>query len=203
MAQTDAISKSHSLASLVGSRICHDVISPIGAILNGLELLDMAGGVPGPELALISESAKSADARIRFFRIAFGLPGEERLSTAELVRLFDELSKGGRLTLSWEVVNDMPRTEVRLAHLAVLCAQTALPYGGAVAVSQTAGHWSVSLSGVRISREQAAWQALSRGERPEDVTPATVQFALLFDGVRDAGRSLEVSGDETSMTLRF
>ena len=58
------------LAALVGSRICHDLISPIGAIGNGLELflMDTAGG---PELALITESISHAKARIRFFRVAY------------------------------------------------------------------------------------------------------------------------------------
>ena len=61
-----------ALAQLVGSRICHDLISPVGAIGNGLELLAMAGGrtMPGgsAELELISDSVVQANARIRFFR---------------------------------------------------------------------------------------------------------------------------------------
>ena len=61
-----------NLAALIGSRICHDLISPIGAINNGLELLDMNGGVQGAEMELISGSVGNAGARIRFFRIAFG-----------------------------------------------------------------------------------------------------------------------------------
>ena len=58
------------LAALVSSRICHDLISPIGAINNGLELLNMSGlAHDGPEIQLIGDSVKSARARIRFFRI--------------------------------------------------------------------------------------------------------------------------------------
>ena len=59
-----------NLAALIGSRICHDLISPIGAINNGLELLGMTGSSEGPELQLITDSVGSATARIRFFRIA-------------------------------------------------------------------------------------------------------------------------------------
>lgn len=57
-----------NLAALIGSRICHDLISPIGAINNGLELLGMSDTPEGPELELISESVGNASARIRFFR---------------------------------------------------------------------------------------------------------------------------------------
>ena len=62
------------LTGLIGSRICHDLISPIGAIGNGLELLEMRIG-SSEELALVSESCRNANARIRFFRIAFGAAG--------------------------------------------------------------------------------------------------------------------------------
>ena len=65
MQQTNA-----SLATLIGSRICHDLISPIGAINNGLELLELTGGAQGPEMDLISNSVEHAEARIKFFRIA-------------------------------------------------------------------------------------------------------------------------------------
>ncbi len=59
------------LAALLGSRICHDLISPLGAIGNGVELLAMSGQ-SGPEMAMIEDSVRNANARIRFFRMAFG-----------------------------------------------------------------------------------------------------------------------------------
>ncbi|HMS96693.1 MAG TPA: histidine phosphotransferase, partial [Tabrizicola sp.] len=58
------------LAALIASRICHDLISPLGAIGNGVELLAMERA--GPELDLLSESVAHANARIRLFRISFG-----------------------------------------------------------------------------------------------------------------------------------
>jgi histidine phosphotransferase ChpT len=73
MAQNDL-----DLAALVSSRICHDLLSLIGAINNGLELLNMSGASPiGPEMQLICDSVKSASARIRFFRIAFGAASDD------------------------------------------------------------------------------------------------------------------------------
>ena len=61
-----------NIGALIGSRICHDLISPIGAINNGLELLSMSDERDGPEFDLITESVGNASARIRFFRIAYG-----------------------------------------------------------------------------------------------------------------------------------
>ena len=61
-----------TFATLIGSRICHDLISPIGAINNGIELIEMGSTASTPEMTLISESVVNASARIRYFRIAFG-----------------------------------------------------------------------------------------------------------------------------------
>lgn len=63
------------LAELVGSRICHDLISPIGAIANGLELLTMSGTSSGAEMDLIADSAGDAGARIGFFASPMAQPG--------------------------------------------------------------------------------------------------------------------------------
>jgi histidine phosphotransferase ChpT len=64
------------IAALIASRICHDLISPIGAIGNGMELMALSSGQEqsSPELDLISQSVENANARIRFFRIGFEYP---------------------------------------------------------------------------------------------------------------------------------
>jgi len=72
------------LNDLIGSRICHDLISPLGAIGNGVELLTMSGTSTAPEISLIAESVENANARIRFFRIAFGAAsGLSQIGNAE------------------------------------------------------------------------------------------------------------------------
>ncbi|RUU53240.1 histidine phosphotransferase, partial [Mesorhizobium sp. M2C.T.Ca.TU.002.02.1.1] len=62
------------LAALLCSRVCHDIISPVGAINNGLELLD-EGGADEDAMKLIRQSARNASARLQFARIAFGAAG--------------------------------------------------------------------------------------------------------------------------------
>ena len=89
------------LPALIGSRICHDLISPIGAINNGLELLEMAGtgAAPGPELALIGQSVESASARIRFFRIAFGAAGDQTMGQNEVTSILRDLYTASRVEI--------------------------------------------------------------------------------------------------------
>ena len=120
---------SAKLAALVGSRICHDLISPVGAINNGLELLGMSGAVEGPELELISDSVLHANARIRFFRVAFGAAGDQQMGRAEILSILEDVSKAGRMSYSWAPLEGSSRSDVRMVFLALLCLETALPYG--------------------------------------------------------------------------
>ncbi len=117
------------LNALVGSRICHDLISPLGAIGNGVELLAMSGSGDTPEMALISESVENANARIRFFRVAFGAasPGQRLgaagdrsrswAATGKTSRLQDRLARDGRCE----------RQDVKLAFLLMQCLETRCP----------------------------------------------------------------------------
>ena len=55
-----------TLAELISSRLCHDLVNPLGAIGNGVELIDMTGSVRGPEMALIRDAVRDAQARLRY-----------------------------------------------------------------------------------------------------------------------------------------
>lgn len=190
-----------NLATLIGSRICHDLISPVGAINNGLELLGMAGAVDGPELELISDSVGNANARIRFFRIAFGSAGEQSLGKAEVVSVLDDLSKGGRLKYHWQLEEAVSRAEVRLVFLAALCLESALPYGGEVTLQKSGERWTVSGTGRKINVDVDLWSWLSGADGVAKITPAFVQFALLPELAKEIGRSVAFSQSDTEVSI--
>lgn len=192
-----------NLATLIGSRICHDLISPVGAINNGLELLGMAGAVEGPELELISDSVGNANARIRFFRIAFGAAGDQGLGRAEVVSVLDDLSKGGRLTYQWNPTDAVSRAEVRLVFLASLCLESALPYGGEVQMTKLGESWKVSGTGRKVNFDADLWACLKGGNGTTKITPALVQFALMPTLASELDRSIAFSHDESSVSLTF
>ena len=130
-----------NLSALLASRICHDLISPIGAIGNGLELLVMSGaGGSGPELTLINDSVLQANARIRFYRIAFGVsaPGQQ-IGRAEILSILSDMIAGSRLQVEWHIPPELPRVDAKLAFLILLCLETALPYGGCGWIPATGG----------------------------------------------------------------
>ncbi len=191
-----------NLASLIGSRICHDLISPIGAITNGLELLDLTGGVQGPEMDLIADSVGNAGARIRFFRIAYGAAGEQIMGRPEVVSVLEDLNRGGRLNVAWGPLEGQSRGEVRLAFLALQCVETALPYGGDVRIMVEDGTWTVTGRAEKMNVDQGLWDSLS-GIGTTEITPALVQFALLPAAAADLGRKVRMICDETGITLRF
>lgn len=201
---TETTGLSEDLAALLGSRICHDLISPLGAIGNGVELLALTGAAAGPELALIGESVRAASARIRFFRIAFGAaaPGQ-RIGRAEVLAVLDDLAAGGRIRHDWQGPADLARGEVKLAFLALLCLETALPFGGRIAARPDAGGWRIEATGERLKPDGAPWERL--GARPSDgpLAAAHVQFALLAEESRRQGRRLELAIEPARIAIGF
>ena len=108
----------HHLTPLVGSRICHDLVNPLGAISNGVELLNMTPGAGGPEIALIAESVEAANARIRFFRVAYGAATENQvLEDKEISDILTGMSVGARQNMVWQASGSHPRSEVRMIFL--------------------------------------------------------------------------------------
>lgn len=192
------------LASLVGSRICHDLISPIGAISNGIELLGLSGQMNGPEFDLIADSVLNANARIRFFRIAFGAAGEQMLGRPEIVSVIEDLNRASRIQMIWRPPGPKPRYEVRLAFLALQCCETALPYGGTVEADEAGGRWTVRGFADKLSHDPQLWGNLHSAEPPNrEITPATVQFALLRIVAGEAGRNLEHGFSEEDVSVSF
>ena len=192
------------LAALIGSRICHDLISPIGAITNGLELLTMSGGPSGPEMELIADSAGNAGARIGFFRIAYGATGTQMMSQFEISTILDALTAGTRMLTDWQPADPQPRRDVRLAFLALQCCESALPYGGTVTIARDDSGWSITGQGDTINADEALWSALSpESSAAPQVTAATVQFALLAQHARAETRNLRAEVTQGSVTIRF
>jgi len=192
-----------NLAALIGSRICHDLISPVGAINNGIELLGMAGNVPGPEIELISESVNNASARIRFFRVAYGASGEQMVGRAETVSILRDLYDKGRLDVAWGPLDAQPRNLVRLAFLALQCLETAMPYGGRIEIAQDSGSFVLTGQADKLNIDADLWALLANADAPVTLQPAQVQFALLPTIAGDENRKVTVCSTENQVAIRF
>jgi histidine phosphotransferase ChpT len=192
------------LSALIGSRICHDLISPIGAIGNGVELMLMDGGAKSPELALISESVANANARIRFFRVAFGAAGgDARIARSEVQAILTEVTKGSRLRVEWQSDGEFARREAKLAFLCMQCLETAMPWGGQVSLVQTGPDWTVTGRAPRLKVDPALWASLTEPTSDFAITPALVHFAILPDEVGTQSRHLTVQFTDTDIAMAF
>ena len=194
----------HRLVELIGSRICHDLISPLGAIGNGVELINMNGGAASPEMNLISESIENANARIRYFRIAFGgARAGQKVALSEITGILGSLSRGGRMVTDWQPSEDLERQHVKLAFLLLQCFGSAMPWGGKITVSAVADQWAVYGQAEQMKINPELWGMLAAGDEQPDLEPAQVHFALAPFAAAAMGRQLNVATSENSARVRF
>lgn len=194
-----------TLADLIGSRLCHDLINPLGAIGNGVELIDMTGSAKGAEMDLIRDAVRDAQARIRFFRIAFGASLEgQMLGASEAVMALDGYFHASRMMPDWMPKDDLPRIEVKAALLMVLCAETALPMGGGLSVSRgDGGQWRVAGQSPRVQMDEALWSVLRFGDSALDrpLRAAEAQFAALHHLAESTGRTVNYLAEADGLVL--
>lgn len=127
-------------AALISSKICHDVIGPVGAIYNGLEILDEDDDADAKTYALdvIRNVTEQASARLQFARFAFGAAGS---AGAQIdLKMAEQISRGylgnGKHSLAWNgPAGHMAKDHVKLLLNLLSSAVTALPRGGSIAVS--------------------------------------------------------------------
>lgn len=194
-----------TLADLIGSRLCHDIVNPLGAIGNGVELLEMSGGAAGPELELIRDAVQDAQAKVRFFRVAFGAAsGHQIVSAREARDIATAPYRQTRLNPEWRVTEELPRTQLKLAYLMILCAEAALPMGGDLVVHhQSDGHWRIECSAQRVTLDEALWSTLRFGAPSAEraLRPSEVQFAALHDLVTANDLTVNFVATDTSLTI--
>src|SRR5208283_3103166 len=158
------------LAALLCSRVCHDVISPVGAIINGLEVLDGEDDAEMRTVAmeLIKKSAAAASARLQFCRLAFGAAGSltAAIDTGDAESAARGVIANDRTTLRWDAPRHLaPKNAVKLLLNLCLIAAGAAPRGGVVAADMTGEGDDlgirVSAAGSNVRLSQAAAGALT------------------------------------------
>lgn len=198
--------KRHDLPTLLSSRICHDLVSPVGAMQNAAELMEEIAP-PGleEELGLIRQSSRRAADLLKFYRIAFGAADPE--STVSLADLRDQAAAvvaSNRTEWTWTGMDagETPRAAARLGAVMILCARAATQLGGRVSVSVGGeGHLRVVASSERISLSDLQ-DALLEGRVAETPPgPREIEFALLEPWAEAADYRLQASRGQGGLCL--
>jgi histidine phosphotransferase ChpT len=171
------------LAALLCSRVCHDLISPVGAIVNGLEVLD---DNPKPEdrdfaLDLIRKSARTASARLQFCRLAFGAAGSSgaQIDLGDAQTMARGHLEDGKTSITWNLPRLLlPKNRVKLLLNMLVIAQHTIPRGGTLSVDpigqgETMG-FRVTANGLNARLPQNIADLLSSGQ-PSAVDAHSVQ----------------------------
>jgi histidine phosphotransferase ChpT len=194
------------LTALVASRICHDMVEPMSAIIQGLEMIKGADGKTDPDaLSLLDHGVAKAWAKLEFFRFAMAgatAEGDSELEEgrAVAVKLYGAL----KADLVWSApAVAMPRPAVRVIVNLLLIANECLPRGGKVEVTAAkqgdGGEVVVTATGPRAKLKEATGAAL-RGEG-EELTGHTIQPTLTGLLARQGGVELSARESEEKVEL--
>lgn len=196
-------------AALLCSRVCHDIISPVGAITNGLEVLDEEDSEDMKAFAfdLIRKSARTASAKLQFARLAFGAAGsagaEVDLGDAETVA--KRYMEGEKADLEWQAARRLlPKNQVKLLLNLLLVSLHAVPRGGKVVVTVEGDlpypTFSIAATGP-ASRIPPRVADLLAGRLEDGVDAHAIQPYYAGALARDAG--LLVTIDKSDDTVTF
>ena len=149
------------LSALLCSRVCHDVISPVGAIANGLELMDDPENdaeMKASALDMVRSAAKSATAKLKFCRIAFGAAGSAgaQIDMGEAGDIAKAFVGEEKIKLDWQVPREnRPKQDVKLLLNMLLLAIEALPRGGVITMMAEGTGFMVRAKGDRAKLKEA------------------------------------------------
>ena len=199
------------LAALLCSRLCHDLLSPVGAMTNGLELL---AGERDPEmrqrcLELLEQSARISADKLKFFRLAYGAAGGfgESVPVDEARSVVEALASDAKpVAINWALASDrLPKAAVKVllnfAHMGL----EALVRGGTLDIGAEirdgASEIAVRASGPRIAFDETIGHALEGRLQPSELSGRTAPAHMLALLAAAAGGGLQYARTEEALVL--
>ena len=191
------------LAALLCSKICHDLLSPVGAINNGLELLeDESDPVMRDRcMDLLADSARVSADKLKYFRLAFGAAGGfgDNVDPAEARQLIESLiGDSGKITLGWALQGEaLPKKAIKILLNLALIAKEALVRGGSLDVGAEQGELGIEVvvraEGVKIALDGGIRAALDGTIEPVDLSARTAAAWMTRELALKNGGDLRIS----------
>jgi histidine phosphotransferase ChpT len=198
------------LAALLCSRVCHDVISPVGAIVNGLEVLDgeQDEEMRAVAMELIKKSAISASARLQFCRLAFGAAGSfgASIDTGDAEKVARDIFASDRTVLEWTAARRLAsRNSVKLLLNLCLIAAGSIHRGGVITVDLSDGEdvmtMRVEAKGANARLSHSAADILTSAFPAEAIDGHSIQLYFTTLLARECQATLNVSSAQDTVTL--
>ncbi len=199
------------IASQLCSRLCHDLLSPVGAMMNGLELL---ADEKDPEMRkrcfeLLEQSARISADKLKFFRLAFGAAGgfDETIPSSEPHGLIEAMvGNNGRIELGWAVSADsLPKPAVKVLLNFGLIAIEALVRGGTLDIAaELRGNLceiAVRATGPRIAFDATVGRALAGDLVASELSSRTAPAAMLHQLADGVGGELQYALTDEALVL--
>ena len=182
------------LAALLCSRLCHDLISPVGAIINGLEVMeeDKDEETKTFALDLIKKSATQASAKLQFCRLAFGAAGSAgaQIELGDAEKVARGLLEDGKTTLVWNLPRELvAKNRAKLLLNMLLVASGTIPRGGTLTAEPMSEGYQVSARGLN-ARLGPATADLLAGNPAEPVNAHAIQPVYTGILARDCGLAI-------------
>jgi histidine phosphotransferase ChpT len=197
------------LAALLCSRVCHDLISPVGAIVNGIEVMEEDKNEETKTFALdlIKKSAYQASAKLQFCRLAFGAAGSAgaEIDLGDAEKAARGLFEDGKTTLVWNLPRQLlAKNRVKLLLNMLLIAAGTISRGGTLSIDPVSGEgiagFVVTASGLNAKLNPMVAELLA-GNSGHPVDAHAIQ--PLYAGIlaRDCGLVLTAGGESGAITL--
>lgn len=204
------------LAALMCSKLCHDVIGPIGAVNNGIELLqdDDSADMREQATELVAQSASEAAARLQFYRLAFGLAGGmgSDISLRDARNLCRDFLSYGKVNFNWPDdqggAEPLSKDTIKIICNAIAIAAGGLPRGGALMVtgnvSTDAWSFTLTATGPRAALKEEILQAITGGFNEEQATAHNIQVHFLMALIENMGARIDVAvAEEGNLTINI
>ena len=199
------------LASMLCSRLCHDMLSPVGALSNGLELLaeEQDPEMRGRIVELLEQSAKTSADKLKFFRLAFGAAGGfgEAIPVAEARALIDALvGNNGRIEARWALAADaLPKEAIKTLLNLALIGIEALVRGGTLDIgAEVQGgttEIAIRAAGPRIAFDPLVGKALDGSLAPGDLSSKTAPSVMIRELAESLGGTVQVALGSDALVL--
>lgn len=192
-----------ALASLLSARICHDLANPLGAISNGMELMELAGATRTPEFDLTADSIQNANAKLNFFRIAFGASDGSDVSAAQITKVLADVDPSARRQVEWAISTPTTRADAKVLFLLILCLESAMPRGGKITISSGNNGTTLSAQGAKLNCQNANWDHLSGHRENANLTPSEVHFELARLALNDTSKTMQLSHSDDHIVIQI